>query len=102
MIEITIDKYEITFAPNTEAEEIIQNVRQILSTMYFEVINNREFGLNATYVDAPIQQSNMLSRVDIINKIRRDEPRAKVENIEYYGDAETGYTKPIVRISING
>jgi uncharacterized protein len=102
MIEITLqDKYEIEFGPSDERVEVIQNVRTILNELFFGVINHRNFGLNATYLDAPIQTANILSRADIIEKIEKDEPRAKVESVSFKGDGLTGYTNPIVRISIN-
>lgn len=102
MIEITLnDKYELNFDPESIEEEVIENVRNILNDMFFSVPMYRDHGLNATYLDAPIQKVSMLSRVDIINKIHEGEPRARVENIEFKGDGLTGYTNPIVRISIN-
>lgn len=101
MIEIDVNKYEVVFAPATIEEEVAQNVRMIVSAMFFEVPYHREFGLNATYLDSPIQRSQALSRADIIKQINRYEPRARVEDIIFQGDAINGKTAPIVRISLN-
>lgn len=101
MIDIDLNRYEVIFAPSTIAEEVSQNIRMILGTMFFEVPYHRDFGLNATYLDAPIQRSQALSRADIIRKINQYEPRARVEDIEFQGDALDGKTLPIVRISLN-
>jgi len=101
MIDITINKSEITFAPETIEEEVIQNIRMILSTMFFSTPYNREFGLAPDYLDDPINVSQMRMRADIAEKITRYEPRARIEEIVFQGDGIKGYTNPIVRISLN-
>ena len=96
-----IQKYEVVFAPATIEEEVVQNIRMILSSMFFEVPYAREFGLNAVYLDAPIQRAEALTRADIIKQIKRYEPRAKVEYVNMDGSVIEGKTTPIVGISLN-
>ncbi|QHJ79177.1 MAG: hypothetical protein [Caudoviricetes sp.] len=101
MIEISLTNYEVRFGPPSIEEEIAQNVRMILSTMFFEVPYHRECGLDASYLDSPIQVAQTRSRVDIIKQINKYEPRAKVQYINMSGDAINGRTTPVVGISIN-
>lgn len=101
MIEINLNKYAVVFAPATVQEEVVQNIRMILSTIYFSVPYHREFAITADYLDDPIHVSQMRMRADIAEKILKYEPRAKLEEIVFQGDAINGYTKPIVRISLN-
>lgn len=101
-IEVSLtQKYEVVFAPETIEEEVAQNIRMILSSMFFEVPYAREFGLNAIYLDAPILRAQALTRVDIIKQINRYEPRAKVEYVNMDGNVIEGKTTPIVGISLN-
>ena len=92
---------EIDFAPANEYVEIYQNVKTIISTPKFSVPLHRDFGVNADYVDAPIQVAKAKAASEIIQAIRKYEPRVKVSDISWEGDAE-GLLKPKVRIAIDG
>jgi uncharacterized protein len=100
MIDIDFNKYEVVFAPETLEEEVIQNVRSLLGNLFFSVPYMREFGLEGDALDAPIPFSQMKLRADIAEKMKY-EPRAKLVETIFQGDAINGYTKPIVRISLN-
>jgi phage baseplate assembly protein W len=97
-----LENYDYEFAPESVEKEIIQNVRHLLATPEMTVIFNREFGLNFSNLDKPLNIVKTRLIIDINKKIRRYEPRAIIEDIEFQGDAETGYINPIVRISTNG
>lgn len=99
---IDLETKEVVFGPSTVAQEIAQNIRNIVNTWYFEVPFFRDFGLQPDYLDSPPDYAQMQMRADLIEKINRDEPRAKVENISFSGDALNGKLKPTVRISYNG
>lgn len=101
MIDIDFNKYEVIFAPETIEEEVVQNIRNIINEMFFGVPYHREFGLNPTYLDGPIQMTQMKMRVDITNQVNRFEPRAKIIDIKFNGEAVNGYTMPTVRIALN-
>lgn len=77
---------EVNFSPASEAEEVIQNVRTIISTVIGSVPLDRDFGLSWKYIDKPIQVSKMLFHADVINALELYEPRAVVTAIEY-GDS---------------
>lgn len=101
MIIDTTQQAVINFAPASVFEDVEQNVRMILSTMFFSVPYHRSFGLNASYLDSPINQVKIRSIIDITKQINEFEPRVKIEEITYKADPVSGYLNPIVRLSIN-
>ena len=50
----TTQEQPINLAPKTLYEEVIQNVWFLLSSIEYDIPLNREFGLNAAYIDKPI------------------------------------------------
>ncbi len=59
----------ISLAPQTIYEEVIQNVSALLSSIEYDIPLNREFGLNAAYIDKPITTATALATADIYDKI---------------------------------
>lgn len=101
-IEVSLtDNYEFQFSPPTLEIEVYQNIRNILSDMFFSVPFMREYGLNPEYLDDPIQKSQVLSKADIIKQIKRYEPRARVVSVNMEGDLLEGKSIPRVRIELN-
>jgi|SRR5271165_1408175 len=80
--------------------EIAQNVLTILTTMYYSVVLDREFGFDATMVDKPIPVAQMLLPQEIAYKIALYEPRAQFEDIAYPATDEEGKLIPRVKIRI--
>lgn len=99
---LTLDQ-SISFAPDSEAAEILQNIRTILLTRLGSVPLDRDFGLSWDHVDKPIHIAQALTRAEIIEAITKEEPRATVESVEFEetpGDAMEGLSRPRVIISI--
>lgn len=91
----------VDFAPQTEAAEILQNVRTILSTPKFSVPLAREFGVSATTLDNPLPAAMARLTAEIVAAVRKWEPRADVTQVTYEGDAQEGVLRPKVRMRIN-
>lgn len=91
---------EINFAPATEYEEIMQNLRTILATTKFSVPLDRDFGVDASFVDKPMEQAKAMYIVAIIEAIRQYEPRAEVVQIDWDDDID-GQLIPRVQVNIN-
>lgn len=72
----TAQEQPINLAPQTLYEEVIQNVWFLLSSLEYDIPLNREFGLNAAYIDKPITTATALATADIYDKIGEYEPRA--------------------------
>lgn len=90
----------INFAPATIAEEVIQNVRMIISTVKYSVPMDREFGIDGAVVDRPINIAKAHLSNEIFRAVRRYEPRAVIESIDFDGD-ESGQLTPKIKVQIN-
>lgn len=90
----------IDFAPATEIEEIMQNLRTIISTTKWSVPLDRGFGIDADYVDKPMAQAQALLSSEIITAIQAYEPRVSIESISFTAE-EDGILKPRIEVSIN-
>ncbi|MFX3672869.1 MAG: hypothetical protein ACE3JQ_00235 [Paenisporosarcina sp.] len=71
-------------------EEILRNVKIILSTLAGTVPFDRDFGINTDLLDEPINEVPGLFQVECILKLRKYEPRAKIESVDfiYLGDGK--------------
>ena len=94
---------EINFAPGSETEEILQNVRTVLTTFKGTVPLDRDFGISVEYVDKPLPVAQTLMQAAVIDAIEEFEPRATVESVtfdENIDDAMDGISRPRVIVSI--
>ena len=93
----------VDFAPETEAVEILQNVRTILTTHVGTVPLHRDFGISWEHIDKPYPVAKQLMMVEVIEAIEKFEPRAKVESVEFDESTESameGLLKPRVIVTI--
>ncbi len=90
----------IDFAPSTVVEEVIQNVRTILTTIKYSVPLDREFGIHGAVIDLPVNVAKAKMTNEIFQGIRHYEPRAVIESISFEGE-QTGRLIPTVEVSIN-
>ncbi len=93
----------VNFAPATETEEILQNVRTILATREGSVPLDRDLGLTWEHIDKPYPVARSLMTAAVIEAIEAYEPRATVESVEFDGDAEDamdGLLRPRVTVSV--
>lgn len=101
-------KYEVTqtggvdYAPESEAAEIIQNVRTILNTRVGTVPLHRDFGISWEHVDKPLPVAMSIMQGVIVDAVSEFEQRAKVEKVTFDGDGAEGILRPRVIISIGG
>lgn len=100
--KVTLDN-KINFAPESETEEILQNIRTILSTRIGTVPLARDFGTTWEHIDKPYPVAKALMQSVVIDAITENEPRATVEAVEFddeAADAMEGILRPIVIVSI--
>lgn len=94
---------EINLAPATVAEEVLQNVAILFATPKYTVPLDRNFGLSQTFIDveAPrIAQAAIIA--ELYDAVEEYEPRAKIINIEFTGDAMKGRLVPRAEVEIDG
>lgn len=98
-IDIVGTLEQINFAPSAIQEEVIQNIKTLLSTMKFTVPLDRNLGIIANALDEPMPVAMAKISSDVIDAISQYEPRAKVTQISFDGDID-GKLIPKVRIEI--
>jgi phage baseplate assembly protein W len=94
------DKPSIDFSPENVVAEVIQNVRTILSTIKYEIPLDRQFGMDGSVIDMPIQQAQAKWSAEIFSQVKQYEPRAIIESISFEGSIE-GKLVPTVEVRIN-
>ena len=90
----------LNLAPVTLAEEVLQNVRMIISTVKYSVPMDREFGIDGAVIDHPVNVAKAHLSNEIFRAVRRYEPRAVIESIDFDGD-ESGRLTPKIKVQIN-
>lgn len=90
----------IDFAPESKLQEILQNCQTIISTTKFSVPLDRDFGVDASFVDAPILAARAKAESEIFTALKKYEPRVTVTQITWGADLE-GVVRPKVKVMIN-
>ena len=91
---------DINFAPSNIYEEIAQNVKTICTTPKYSVPLDREFGVDMSFVDKPQIKAAAMLQSEIIQAVRKYEPRCKVVRVKYNGTFD-GVMDAEIRIAIN-
>lgn len=91
----------VNFAPSSTVEEILQNVRTIISTVKYSVPLDRDFGIDYSFLDKPTAKAQALYSSEIIQAVKKYEPRASIVSISFSADID-GKLTPKVEVSING
>lgn len=100
-IDLILDKpQEINFAPVNEVQEILQNVRTILTTYKFSVPLDREFGISAIFLDEAQTRATAILSSEIAEAINLYEPRAKLREINFTGNSD-GKFYPVIKVRLN-
>lgn len=88
-------------APNSTAEEILQNVRCLLMTARGTVFLYRDFGLDTTLIDTPLNVAQSRFTAEVARAIAKYEPRCRLKQITWQkSDAAEGQLSPRVFIEI--
>lgn len=97
---LNVDKVEIILSHSSSVDvEVLRNVKMILTTIEETVPYYREFGISGEIIDLPINEAQGLYMVECISKIRKYEPRAIVESVDFSHDVK-GVLYPKVVLSI--
>ena len=90
----------LNLAPATLAEEVVQNVRMIISTVKYSVPMDREFGIEGAILNRPVNVAKAHLTNEMFRAVRRYEPRAEITDINFDGD-ESGQLTPRIKIRVN-
>ena len=97
---LTAEFSKVNFAPSNIYEEIAQNVKTICTTSKYSVPMDRNFGIDANFLDQPTPKAMAQIQAEMIQAIRKYEPRCKVKKINFEGNID-GKLNLKVRIAIN-
>lgn len=81
--------------------EVFQNVKYALLTTVYSVPLDREFGIDATFVDKPIPIAQIVLSQEVALKIGLYEPRARFRDVSFEGDGLEGKLEPTIEIEID-
>ena len=87
--------------PKTLEEEVSQNIAFLLSTPKGSVPMMRDLGIDTSLLDDPTPQAKAKLKAQIIDQIRRYEPRAKIKEIKLV-ESEEGKLEPKLRWELRG
>lgn len=100
---IGLDLENINFFPKTIIEEVIQNIKIILTTTIGTVPLDRRFGLNINVLDNPINMAKSKLSIYILESIQDYEPRVEILEIGFKADVENakeGRIYPQIRVKV--
>lgn len=95
------DPGALSVKPESVEEEIIQNVRVLLSTAKYDVPLARDMGLDTCYLHKPQPVAETLLYQAIADALEEYESRAELVDIVFEESAESGVIIPIVEVEIN-
>ncbi len=91
----------LSVKPESMYEEILQNIRVLLSTAKYDVPLARELGLDSEYLHKPQPAAETLLYQTIADAIEEYEPRVELVSIDFEEDAASGVIIPVVEVEIN-
>lgn len=84
-----------------EANEIYRNLQILYGTHTGEQALDRDFGIDVSCTDYPIQSAQSMLVAEYVRKTRKYEPRARVAQVDWLpGEAKDGAVIPKVVIEI--
>lgn len=93
-------KIDIT-AANSAADDVKRCLMVLLGTRAGTLALDREFGLDWSFLDMPTEAAKAACAAEILEKIRRYEPRAHVARVTFGGDVNGKFTPRIEVDAIN-
>ena len=95
------DNAALSVQPESAAEEVLQNVRVLLSSVKYDVPLARGLGLDTEYLHKPQPAAETLLYQAIADALEDYEPRAELQSMDFELDAGSGVIIPIVEVEIN-
>jgi len=81
-------------------QEVMQNVKTIITTPKGTQPLDRDFGISFDFVDRPIPKAQAMAEQSIFMALRKYEPRAILKQITWNADPLNGSIKPDVTVQV--
>ena len=99
LYELVLRPSAINFAPENEAEEILQNVKTLCSTIKYSVPMDRALGIDGALIDEPVNAVRGKYIQEVVKAVKEYEPRARISKVDFTADTDVEiYTKLFVEI----
>ena len=99
--ELFLTPVQVNFAPENEVIEILQNVVTICMTQKYSVPMDREFGVDAQFLDEAVSKLRAKFKGEVVRAVKKFEPRARVTAIDFTTDLN-GKVIPRIKVRIAG
>ncbi|GEN83636.1 hypothetical protein SLU01_19480 [Sporosarcina luteola] len=73
---------------DVDVKEVLDNVNVILTTPEGSVPFDRSFGMSVDLLDMPMDEAKSMYVVEAVTKVRKYEPRAVVDHVDFSGNEE--------------
>ncbi len=96
------DDIKIDFTPKSVEDEIRQNIQMILAVNKNEQPLDRDFGINAEFIDSPTNIAKAKITAETIERVEKYEPRVKVIAVNFDDfDISVGKISPRLEVEVN-
>lgn len=79
---------DLSLTPEGIVQEIIQNVKTIISTVKGSVVLDRDFGIDSNLIDCTSVSGKSKLMIYIIESLQELEPRVEINSIDFIQDEE--------------
>lgn len=83
-----------------ELADIIDGLRFLCATPTGKYPMNRDFGIDSSLTDYPINNVRPLLAIEIKEKIERYEPRVEVSDVSFDYNEESGALTPVITLDL--
>ena len=92
----------VEIMPETTEDEIVQNLKTIISTTLGEAPMCRAVGVSPEAMHRSQNVAQVLLTRDIFTAIQDQETRAELRNVEFQDMEEWGVMAPVLEVELNG
>lgn len=93
---------EIQMLPESETNEVLQNLKTILSTEQGSAPMCRDIGISGETIHRRATVAQVLLTRDIFEAVHDQEKRAELKNVRYGDTHNDGALAPVLEVQING
>ena len=96
------DELDLSLAPKTHADEIIQRLYILLNTVKGECPMYRDFGMNSEYLHMPINVAQTAITMAVMDGMKKYVPEVKLVNLRFETDKQRsmeGIMNPVLEVT---
>lgn len=85
---------------NVDIQGLSESLKILFSTPVGSVVLDRDFGIDWSVMDMPLQKAKAFLTIEYIEKVKRYEPRVKVIQVSFEISSIEGILKPKVVVEL--